>query len=81
MIDKKRNSNIELLKLISMMMICISHSTAYYVPNYDPLSDAYINLNHATTNPQIFILIIFYYLGQIGNAIFLTCSAFFFIRE
>ena len=60
---KVRNSSIELLKIIAMIMIAISHSA-----QRDEMFSEYI----------VYIAFI-RQLGQIGNAIFIICSAYFLV--
>ena len=73
---KVRNSSIELLKIIGMILIVLSHA----VPCYgDKSAISYIDVNLATDNISEFILIVFRNLGQIGNIIFIMCSAYFLI--
>lgn len=75
---KGRLSGIDLLKLIAMLMIVISHSGPYYGETY---AESYVNLRVATTNVQNLFLIFFIYLGQIGNCIFLMCSTYFMLEQ
>ena len=66
----KRNSSIELLKIFAMVLIAISHSVPFTnTPEF--------NINLASTNINIFILVIFKNLGHIGNLIFIISSAYF----
>lgn len=72
----ERNSSIELLKLIAVVMIVISHS----MPNGGiGLYASGIDICSATTNVQLVIASFFNNLGQIGNAIFVICSAWFLL--
>ena len=73
---KIRNSSIELLKIIAIIFIVVSHSVPLYG---DTESIAYIDLHLATTNITNLILIILKCLGHIGNVIFIVCSAYFLI--
>lgn len=75
-ISKKRNSNIELLKIIGIVLIILSHSVPLY-GNKELIS--YVNINLATNDINEFILILFRYLGMIGNIIFVMSSAYFLI--
>lgn len=75
---KSRLSGVELLKLIAMLLIVISHTGPYYGETY---AESYVNLRLATTNVQNLFLIFFIYLGQIGNCIFLVCSAYFLLEQ
>lgn len=57
-------------------MIIISHA----VPgDLAKIGQGAINVNAATQNIQLFIASLFINLGQIGNAIFIICSAWFLI--
>ena len=58
-----RNSSIELLKVIAMLMIALSHSAQ----------------RDEIFSKSIVYLAFIRQLGQIGNAIFIICSAFFLI--
>ena len=71
---KERNSGIELLKIIAIILILISHSTPDYA--YQS-SSMYVNLQYAQNSIQGLILIIFGIFGQIGNCIFIICSSYF----
>lgn len=76
--DKKRFSGIELLKLIAMFLIVISHSGPYYG---DVHAASYVNLRMSSANVQNLLLIFFVYMGQIGNCIFLVCSSYFLLEQ
>lgn len=69
-----RKSNYELLKIIALIMIIISHTLPFCG---DGNSAGYIDLNRATTQASVLILVFFKYLGQIGNTVFIICSAYF----
>lgn len=73
---KERLSNIELLKIIAIMIIAISHSVPYYG---DASLPSFIDLNCATNSIQNYILVLFRCLGQLGNCIFVVCSAYFLV--
>lgn len=68
-----RNSSIELLKIISIVMIIIAH----VVQSCEVCK--ILNTSIATTNIKHIILVIFRYGGMIGNTIFFTCSAYFLL--
>jgi surface polysaccharide O-acyltransferase-like enzyme len=70
---KKRNSSIELLKIIGMVLIAINHSVPIYG---DQNSIAYVNLS-STTNFSTLILILLKSFGHLGNLIFIICSIWF----
>ena len=70
---KTRNSSIELLKIIGMLFIAISHSIPVEENNLN------ININIVSNNPLMFFLVILRNLGHIGNLIFIISSAWFLI--
>lgn len=73
---KERKSGVEFLKLIAMLMIVISHSCPYYG---DWGAPSYVNLRVATTNIQNLIMVLFVYMGQLGNCMFLACTAYYLL--
>jgi len=76
--QKERNSSIELLKIISIIIIVFCHS----IPdgNVNAFNSA-IQLGKATDNLQYLICEFIRNLGQIGNNIFIVCSAWFLIES
>ncbi|MBR0492074.1 MAG: acyltransferase [Clostridia bacterium] len=70
---KNRESGIETVKIIAILLIIVSH----VVQTYSSMNSAL--LNNATTNPRFFILMIFMHLGILGNCIFIICSSWFLI--
>ena len=75
----KRNSSVELLKLIACAVIIFSHSFPRGIPT-DAMPHL-IDPSQATANGQIFWLIVIKYLGQVGNAVFIVSSTFFLRRS
>lgn len=75
---KERESGIELLRLVAIIIIIASHSLPFYG---DPNSKFYINLNFATSNLEHFIMIFIKYFGQIGNCIFMVISSWFLLED
>lgn len=73
--NTQRNSSIELLKLISLILIIISHSVPFGGVQYD----GYIDLNLASNSMDNIILILFRYFGSLGNCIFIVCSSWFLV--
>ncbi len=61
-----RNSNIELLRIFAMFLIILSHAVPY-------------GNNNAVDNYKEFLLLLMRYAGQIGNCIFICCSAYFLL--
>lgn len=76
--SKDRNSSIELLKIIGMMLIVLCHSVPFY-GKADALN--YVDLTLVTKNISEFIFIVFRNIGQIGNIIFVMCSAYFLVNS
>jgi len=74
----KRNSSIELLKVIGIVLIIFSHSLPYYGGNS---YSNYVDLSNSTKDIWIFMLICTRYLGQIGNTIFIVCSSWFLLNS
>ncbi len=72
LIEKKsvRLSGVELLKIIAIFLICLSHAlqTSQSFVDYSPSYDI----------PKI-ILVILMNSGQIGNVLFIICSAYFLV--
>lgn len=75
---KIRNSNIELLKLIAIFLIIISHNLPF---NYLLRGNEYLNLNLASNNYNNALLQFFRYLGQVGNVLFIICSSWFLTEK
>ena len=73
--EKIRDSKFEILKVLAIFLIVLSH----ILPFTQSDSSAYIDLYLVTNNYKIWILQFFKYCGQIGNAIFILCSAYFLI--
>ena len=67
-----RSSSVELLKIIAIIFIVISHAMP---DNVTGSLKEIIDINCATTNVQYFIVALLHNLGQIGNVIFIISSA------
>ncbi len=84
---KKRNSSIELLKIFAIIMIVFSHAMAAWPAGdeypYTVIQQGgqYIDIWSATDNIQIIVIMIMKYLGQLGNVIFVSCSAWFLVES
>lgn len=73
---KQRNSSVEALKVIAVIMIVFSHA----MPNGDPVTNNFaIPLGQASTDIQYVIMVLMSNMGQVGNDIFLVCSAWFLL--
>jgi len=72
-----RNSNPELLKIIAMLGIIGSHAAlpAQTSEIFEPITA----LSRSTLSFQKFIIILFNYLAQIGNCLFVSCSSYFLL--
>lgn len=78
---KLHNVGIDLLKVIAIVLIIISHvgQTLCLEPSIPVNGSYYINLNNSTTNSSLFILSLLRGAGALGNNIFFVCSAYFLI--
>lgn len=79
-----RKSSIELIRIIAITLIVINHVTmTLEALGVSTFIDAYSSktLCAATTNPQVFTLMIFRTFGAWGNMLFFCCSAFFLSRD
>lgn len=79
----ERNSGIELLKVIAIVLIILSHTIQTLVS-----SNPYLLTNNyvmampvPTTDMQTLLLTIFSHSGVIGNCIFFICSAWFLLES
>lgn len=80
--NKVRNSGVELLKIIGIMLIVISHIVQTLASNLSSNSSGfYLNIYHSTTNVTTFIIILLSHFGYLGNSIFFTCSAWFLVNH
>ncbi len=77
----QRKSGIELLKLLAMFLIVISHTvqTLRNPSSYVSFSDYVLPLGSATSDLQELLLNMFCYFGSLGNTIFFVCSAWFLL--
>lgn len=66
---KVRNSGVELLRIIAILLICISHAIQ--------TSEQF--LDYSSISFGIIILKILRYSGQIGNILFVICSSWFLL--
>ena len=68
---RMRRSNIELLKIIAVFLIVLSHCIPYEVLINCPI---FFDITQCSEDVSHLFLVFFRYLGQIGNAIFVVCS-------
>lgn len=78
---KIRNSSIELLKIIAILLIVVSHVVqTLYTPNdMVNMQDYILGISTSTTNIQCLILAMLQSSGAFGNTIFFICSAWFLL--
>lgn len=76
-----RNSNIELVKIIAIFMIIISHVTQTLGTGniLIDFQDYVFPLGIASNNIQTIILNLFFQGGALGNTLFFSCSAWFLV--
>lgn len=68
-----RQSGIELLKIIAIVMIVLSHA----VSSLKEAQIGFLDLTLSTHNPQYLCLTFFWNLGMLGNLMFLIPSVWF----
>ena len=81
---KERKSGIELLKIVGILLVVISHVVQTLEYNNVELigfNDYYINLNAPTSNLSVLILAILRHSGHLGNSIFFLSSAWFLLES
>lgn len=80
---QNRKSGIELLKIVAMFMIVMSHvvqTVGSKCPYID--STAYVlDLTSSTNNLQLLLMSIIRYFGAFGDWVFFICSAWFWIES
>ena len=76
-----RESGIELLKVVAVFLIVLSHviQTLSSSPTYYPSKEYVLNITRSTTQWRQLILSMLRYSGSIGNTIFFISSAWFLI--
>lgn len=77
----RRESGIELLKIIAIFAIVISHTVQTLTSKNTQVgfSDYVFDISHSTTDALTFVFMLFRYLGQFGNIVFFICSAWFLV--
>ena len=76
-LEPQRNSSIELIKIIAMIMIVISHSMSVSKTS----AEGTINIHLATGNVELILAQLCRYLGAIGNNVFLIGSSWFLLNS
>lgn len=80
----KRNSSVELLKVIAICLIVISHTTQSVGATSNSLLGNLVNaVSYKTASKDVdaVILMVFRHFGAIGNVIFMVCSSWFLVDE
>lgn len=81
---KERESGIELLKIIAIFFIVISHVTQTLTTKEKftnlGFTNGFIELT-PTTDTQYFILMLMRHLGALANVIFVVCSSWFLVEN
>lgn len=72
MVKKERNSSIELLKILAVILIVLSHSM--------PIKTLY-TFDKPSLDVQHLVFQLFFFLGQLGNIIFIACSGYFLFNS
>lgn len=75
---KQRESNIELLRIVAILLVILSHSVPFYL-NQNWIS--FIDLDAPSVGLENLVMIFFRILGQLGNALFVMCSAYFLMES
>lgn len=74
---KRRNSSFEVLKVIAIVLIIFSSALPYgttYAGGYD---NVFVDLTLTSSTLEHMLLTIFRWFGQIGDTLFIACSAWF----
>ncbi|MBQ1734721.1 MAG: hypothetical protein II038_07560, partial [Lachnospiraceae bacterium] len=69
---KDRESGIEAMKIIAIILIVISHVAKTALDN--PGAGKALDLSHGTDSFQNLLLVIFFHFGRWGNIVFFTCT-------
>ena len=74
----KRNSNIEIIKLVAVFLIILSSALPYGATYRGGVRDTvYVNLNNTGWSIDHIIFTLFRWCGQIGDTLFIAVSAWF----
>lgn len=80
---KKRNSSVELLKIIAIILIITNHVVQSLVEpsTFLSVNDYLLDITKATVDPQLLILVFLRSFGTIGNLLFFICSSWFLLES
>ena len=73
----ERNSSIEFMKLIAVVLIICSSSLPFGVTYNGGYDSVYVNLYNTQFSATHIIFTLFRWFGQIGDTLFIVCSAWF----
>lgn len=73
----KRNSNIEIIKLIAVFLIILSSALPYGATYREGADNVYVNLNNTEWSISHIVFTFFRWCGQIGDTLFIAASAWF----
>lgn len=79
-----RHSGIELLKVIAVALIVLSHvcqSVGQFPSELPEYAGLLIDSSQVTTNFNYLLIGFFRYFGPLGNNIFLVCSFWFLVES
>ena len=74
-----RESGIEAMKIIAIILIVISHVAGTALDN--PGTGKALDLSHGTDSLQNLLLVVFFHFGRWGNIVFFTCTAWFLLSS
>ena len=79
--SRMRDSGVELLKVIAVILIVISHVvlTLTTENEYIPYNNYLLDCTHATTSGTVLLLAVMRHFGALGNWIFFVASAWFLL--
>ncbi len=78
--SRGRKSGVDLLKIIAMFLVVLSHVTGTMCSQSFGYPEEYvINITDSTTNMQNLVLSWISYSGSLGNLCFFTCTAWFLL--
>ena len=74
----KRQSGVELLKIVGIILIVLHHVVQALTTGNE---EWVVNIPNGTSDPFVFILALLKYSGLLGNLIFFCCSAWFLLDK
>lgn len=74
---KQRNSSFEALKVIAVVMIIFSSALPYGTTYTSGFDNVFVDLTITSISLEHVVLTLFRWFGQIGDTLFIACSAWF----